>query len=62
MGGPGEVGLDHQVLVDEVGRIGMVGVDAAHPGDDQRDLVNGMGSKEANDRRLAAFPPATPAA
>jgi len=27
-----DVGLDHQVLVDELGRVGVVGVDAADPG------------------------------
>ena len=32
MGGVDQVGLDHQVLVDEVGRIGIVGVDATDPG------------------------------
>ena len=34
-----DVGLHHQVLVDEFGRVGIVGVDAAHLGSGQVDLV-----------------------
>ena len=34
-----DVGLHHQVLVDEFGRVGVVGVDAAHLGGGQVDLV-----------------------
>ncbi|MCY1293835.1 hypothetical protein D9M68_575460 [compost metagenome] len=42
MGGLDEVGLDHQVLVDEVGRIAVVGMNAAHLGRRQIDLVDAM--------------------
>ena len=41
MGGMHQVGLDHQVLVDELGRVGVVRVDAAHPGRGQVHLVDG---------------------
>ena len=52
MGGVDEVGLDQQVLVDEVVRIAVVGVDAAHPGGGQIDLVDALAGEEAIDRRL----------
>ncbi len=52
MGGLDEVGLDHQVLIDEIGRVGIVGVDAADPGGGQIDLVDGLVGEEAVDRGL----------
>jgi hypothetical protein len=42
MGGVDEVGLDHQILMDEVGRVAIVGVDAADPGGGQIDLVDAL--------------------
>ena len=40
------VGLHHQVVVDEVGRVDVVGVDAADAGGSQVDLVGALGGKE----------------
>ena len=40
------VGLDHQVVVDEIGRIGVVGVDSADPGRGQDDKVRLLGLHE----------------
>lgn len=52
MGSVEEVGLDQQVLVDEVGRVAVVGEDAAHPGGGQVDLVDGLTGEEVIDHRL----------
>ena len=46
------VGLDHQVLVDEVGRVGVVGVDTAYLGGGQVDLVWAFGFEEGSDGGL----------
>jgi hypothetical protein len=46
-----DVGLDHQVLVDELGRVGVVGVDAADLGRGQIHLVGPLvAGKERIDR------------
>ena len=34
-----DVGLDHQVVVNELRRVGVVGPDAPHPGRGQKDIV-----------------------
>lgn len=52
VGGVDEVGLDHQVLVDELGRVAVVGMDAADLGRGQIDLVDAMGGEEGIDRVL----------
>jgi hypothetical protein len=52
MGGLDEVGLDHEVLIDKVGRVAIVGMDTADPGGGQIDLVDGVVGEEAVDRRL----------
>ena len=52
VGGVDDVGLDHQVLVDELGRIGVVGMDAADLGCRQIDLVDAMGGEEGVDGML----------
>ena len=49
VGGVDDVGFDHQVLVDEFGRIGVVGVDAADLGGGQVDLVGPLFGKEGVD-------------
>ena len=41
-----DVGLDHQVVVDEVGRVGVVGVDATDLGGSEVDLIGPLGFKE----------------
>ena len=46
MGGVDEVGLDQQVLVDEVGRVGVVGMDTTHPSGGQIDLVDALDGKK----------------
>ncbi len=45
-GGVDDVGLDHQVFVDELGGIGVVGVDAADLGRREVNLVRALGEEE----------------
>lgn len=52
MGSLDHVGLDHQVLVDEVGRVGVVGMDAPHLGGRQIHLVRLLRAEELRDRCL----------
>ena len=47
-----DVGLDHQVLVDELGRIGVVGEDAAHLGRGQHHVVHPFPAEELPHRLL----------
>jgi hypothetical protein len=47
-----DVGLDHQVLVDELGRVAVVGVNAADFGGGQVNLVGAFLGKEGIDGRL----------
>ena len=46
------VALDHQVLVDELGRVGVVGVDAAYLGGSEIDLVDALALEEGTDGGL----------
>jgi len=41
-----DVGLDHQVGVDELGRIGAVGMDTADPGGGQHHVIDGLAAEE----------------
>ena len=47
-----DVSLHHQVLIDEFGRVDVVGVDAAHLGSGQVDLVGLFFGKERVDGGL----------
>ena len=46
------VALDHQILVDELGRVGVVGMDAAHLGSSEIDLVDALALEEGADSGL----------
>ena len=52
VGGVDHVALDGEVLVDELGREGVVGVDSADLGGGQVDLVRSLGFHEFPDGRL----------
>jgi len=52
MGRLDDVGLQHQVLVGEFGRVGVVGLDAADFGRSQADLGGLLAGKEALHRPL----------
>jgi hypothetical protein len=49
-----DVGLHHQVVVDEVGRIGVVGMNATDLGCGQVDLAGALFGKEVLHRGLVA--------
>jgi len=47
-----DVGFDHQILVDEVGAVGVVGVDAADPGGGGKDIFRLFFFEERANRPL----------
>ena len=47
-----DVALNHQVVVNELGREGGVGPDAAHPGRGQKNIIRSFPAKEAGHRAL----------
>ena len=47
-----DIGLHHQIVVNEIGRIGVVGVDAADPGRGEIHLIRPFIGKERLDIRL----------